>query len=124
MTRSGSTARMDRLPFTLPDDGLRELTGFVHLDREFLVIDLRSALAGILGKERDVIKVAPTALAEVCFRPGIFRDQIRLRPHEFGLLDAVPGRHDRELALRLKRRYRDEAQRMAEELDARVRARP
>lgn len=98
---------MDRIPFTLPEEGLREVTGFVHFDGEFLVLDVRSKLLGLLDEQRDTIKVALTAIRSVRVKQGLVRDRIVIRPRGFDLLEAVPGEHDREVALRTKRRHRD-----------------
>jgi hypothetical protein len=101
---------MDRLPFTLPDDGLREITGFVYFDGEFVVIDVRSKLLGLADEERNGIKVALTAIESVRLKPGLIWDRIVIRPHSFELLEAVPGDHDREVALKTKRKHRGRAE--------------
>jgi hypothetical protein len=101
---------MDRIPFTIPEDGLREITGFVYFDGEFVVIDVRSKLMGLFDEERNVIKVALSAIDSVRFQRGIVRDRIVIRPRGFELLEAMPGDHDREVALKTKRKHRDRAE--------------
>ena len=113
---------MDRIPFTLPDDGLREITGFVSFDGEFVVLDVRSKLLGLADEQRDGIKVALTAIEAVYFKRGLVRDRIVVRPHGFELLEAVPGEHDREVALRTKRKHRARAEDFVEEVAYRLRA--
>jgi len=107
---------MDRIPFTLPEDGLREITGFVYFDGEFVVLDVRSKLLGLLDEQRDVIKVALTAIRSVRLKTGLVRDKVVIRPRKFDLLVAVPGDHDREVALRTKRRHRDRAEDLVEDV--------
>jgi hypothetical protein len=109
-------AALDRIPFTLPEDGLREITGFVHFDGEFLVIDVRSKLLGFLDEQRDVIKVALTAIRSVQLKPGLVRDKVVIRPRSFDLLEAVPGDHDREVALRTKRKHRARAEDLVDDV--------
>lgn len=109
-------AAMDRIPFTLPDDSLREITGFVHFDGEFVVIDVRSKLIGLLDEQRNVIKVALSALESVRLKGGLFRDKFIVRPRSFELLEAVPGEHDREVALRTKRRHRDRVEDLVDDV--------
>ena len=109
---------MDRTPFKLPDNGLTEVYGFVYLDDEFLVIDLRTSLAGIGKEHRELIKLAPTALAEVGFSTGLFHDKLRIQPNRFDLLDMVPGKHERELTLRIQRKHRVLAEDLAEDIRA------
>ena len=107
---------MDRIPFTLPEDGLREITGFVHFDGEFVVLDVRSKLLGFLDEQRDVIKVALTAIRSVRLKPGVVRDKVMIRPRSFDLLDVVPGDHDREVVLRTKRKHRDRAEDLVDDV--------
>lgn len=107
---------MDRIPFTLPDEGLREITGFVYFDGEFLVIDVRSKLLGLADEQRDGIKVALSAIESVYLKRGLIRDRIVVRPRGFELLEVVPGTHDREVALRSKRKHRDRAEDLVDEV--------
>lgn len=113
---------MDRIPFTLPEEGLREVTGFVHFDGEFLVLDVRSKLLGLLDEQRDTIKVALTAIRSVRMKRGLVRDRVVIRPHGFELLEAVPGEHEREVALRTKRRHRARAEDLVDDVDYHLRS--
>ena len=109
---------MDRTPFKLPDNGLDEVYGFIYLDDEFLVIDLRTSMAGIGKEHRELIKLAPTALAEVRFSTGIFQDKLHIQPNRFDLLDLVPGKHERDVALRIPRKHRAAAEVLVEDINA------
>lgn len=109
---------MDRTPFKLPDNGLDEVYGFVYLDDEFLVIDLRTSMAGIGKEHRELIKLAPNALAEIRFTTGLFHDKLHIQPNRFDLLDMVPGKHEREVALRIPRKHRTLAEDLAEDIKA------
>ena len=111
---------MDRIPFSLPEVGLREIKGFAYLDDEFLVIEVESALLGLADRERTTVKVAPSALESVRFTRGLFRDRLRLKPEKVDLLRTIPGDHATEIALRIPRKYRHLATRIADEMDERI----
>ncbi len=111
---------MHRLPFTLPDVGLREVKGFVSLEGEFLIIDLETAVAGIMDKEETTIKVAPSALHEAWLKTGMVRDKLFLAPKKVDLLKAVPGDHTREVALRIPRKHRLDTEDFVDELNRRI----
>lgn len=113
---------MDRLPFTLPDDGLREITGFVYFDGEFVVIDVRSKLLGLADEQRSGVKVALTAIESIRLKRGLIWDRIVIRPHAFELLEAVPGKHDREVALKTTRKNRHRAEDLVDEVRVHLRS--
>lgn len=95
-----------RIPFKLPDDGLHEVEGFVYLDDGLLVLDVKRAFLGIGEGTRTFVKVAPTALSDVVLDRGLVRDKLRLFPKRLDLLEAVPGKHPREVVLRIARKHR------------------
>lgn len=111
---------MDRVPFSLPEVGLREVKGFVYLDDEFLVIEVESAVLGLADRERTTVKVAPSALESVRFTRGLFRDRLRIKPEKVDLLKTIPGDHATEIALRIPRKYRDLTARIADMMDDRI----
>lgn len=111
---------MDRLPFSLPDVGIREVKGFVHLDDEFLSIEVWTAIPGLAPDDTTVINVAPTALTEIRLKPGLIRDRLRLIPEKVELLRTMPGTHRTEVALRIARTHRDAARRLADEMQRRI----
>lgn len=113
---------MDRIPFSLPDVGLREVKGFVYLDDEFLVIEVVSAVLGLTDRERTTVKVAPSALRSVHFEPGLFRDRLHVVPEKVDLLQTIPGDHINEVALRVPRKHRATTARIAERMDRRIAA--
>jgi hypothetical protein len=105
-----------RIPFTLPDDGFDEIEGLVYLDDGHLVLDLQSKFLGLGKGDRRVIKVAPTALHDVALDTGLVRDKLRLLPRRLDLLEAVPGKHPREVALRIYRKHRPWTEDLVDEL--------
>lgn len=116
---------MIRIPFTLPDVGLREIRGLVYLDEGFLVLRMQNALLGVLDTEQDTFKIEPRALAEIRIRRGLLRDRLVIAPKRMELLDLVPGEHLSSVELRVWRKYRPELQRLVaacEQLHAAPRA--
>jgi hypothetical protein len=98
---------MNRIAFTLPDVGLRELKGMAFMEDGYLVLRIEDAFLGLADRQVNVIKIEPTALQEVWIRRGFVRDRLVLRPRSATLLDTVPGDHAATLELRVKRQHRD-----------------
>ena len=107
---------IERIPFTISDDGLDEIAGYVYLDDDFLVIDDKSALLGLGKGDRQVVKVAPTALFDIDLDRGVIRDKLRIAPKRLELLEAVPGDHAREVVLYVYRKHRPLLEDLVEEV--------
>ncbi|MGI9174834.1 MAG: hypothetical protein ACR2GR_05910 [Rhodothermales bacterium] len=100
------------IPFRLPeaDHGLTEITGLLYLDDEFLTFDVQTGLPGGSQKELQVIKVELAALAALRLDRGTLGDRLCIRPKTSDLLDAMPGTHQEELKLKLRKRHRADAE--------------
>ncbi|MBT8402081.1 MAG: hypothetical protein KJO98_16515 [Rhodothermia bacterium] len=107
---------MRPIPFNLPDVGFREINGKVYVEDGFLVIRLSDALFGEFDKEKREIRIEPAALAQVRIDRGLLKDRLVLRPEDDRLLEAIPGDHDLEVALRIWRNRRDEVRALVREL--------
>jgi hypothetical protein len=92
---------MSKIPFQLPDIGLREIHGAISLDEEFLVLEVEESLAGEFDKEQFMVKIEPAALAAIRLERGIVRDRICIRPKTRDLLAVVPGEYAHELQLKV-----------------------
>lgn len=101
---------MDPIAFELMDIGLREISGKVYLDDEFLVFDLQDALVGEFDKEYRTIKIEPAALEMVYIDRGVIRDRLCIRPKTSELLEAMPGSHGAEVCLKIWRTARKKAE--------------
>jgi hypothetical protein len=99
---------MGRIPFKLPDEGLREIKGLVFVDGGKLVIKVESAIIGLIGKEKLTVTVPAGALEDMYLKKGWFKDRLVIRPLEFDVLDTVPGEHVDQLELKVSRKYRAE----------------
>lgn len=116
---------MMRIPFKLPDiaGGLREGKGLLFLDDEFLVFEVSTALLGEFAADSAVIKIEPAALEEIRLERRLFFDRLYVRPKKGDLLEAMPGRHDFEVELRVRRRYRPDLERLLVDVERRRRFR-
>ena len=94
---------MNRIPFTLPDDGLRELKGLVYIDEGFLIVKVESSLFGLLDKQKETVKIEAGALEDLRIKRGPFKDRLVIRPLGVELLDAIPGNHIDEVILRVNK---------------------
>jgi hypothetical protein len=108
---------MNRIPFTLPDVGLREIRGLVYLEDGFLVLRIKNAVLGLADEKRDMIKIEPKALRDVRIERGLFRDRLVIRPRRADLLDAVPGEHPSAVTLRVGRKHRAALMRLVDEFE-------
>ena len=107
---------MSSIPFQLPDVGLREISGRLYLDPDFLVFEVQDALVGEFDKEHQVIKIEPSAVREIRLERGIIRDQLCIRPKREDLLEMMPGTYQTELRLKLWSKYRRPAEQLVEEV--------
>lgn len=109
---------MIRIPFTLPDVGLREIEGMISIEDEFIVLDLSDKLLGLVDLDEKTIKIEPAALREVRLQRRPFKDRLILVPKKKALLDAVPGKHASEVRLRIWRTQRSETERLLVTIEA------
>lgn len=113
---------MNRLAFTLPDVGLREIKGFVYVDDGYLVLEVQNALLGVLDVEKERIKVEPNALEDLHIKRGLIKDRLVLKPKRVDLLDLVPGDHRVAVELRIWRKHRDDLEALVEESEDEIAA--
>ena len=109
---------MNRLAFTLPEVGLREVKGFVYVDDGYLVLEIQNALLGVLDVDKELIKIKPNALADLRIKRGLFVDRLVLMPKRPELLTLVPGDHRKTVDLRVWRKYRGELEDLIEDFEA------
>jgi len=105
---------MHRIKFTLPDVGLREISGMVYLEDGYLVLRVEDALMGEIDVEEEIIKIEPQALEYVRLRTGLFKDRLVIKPKRAKLLDLVPGKHESTLDLRVWRTKREQVEDLVE----------
>ncbi len=115
---------MHRVPFTLPEVGLREIKGFVYLNDGYLVLRIQETLLGIADSGEDVFKIEPAALRGLRVKHGWFRDKLVVAPKAMELLEAVPGEHVTSVDLRVARKYRNELEDLVDAFRAMADAQP
>jgi hypothetical protein len=100
------------LPITISEvhGGFSEAAGTLRLTDEYLIIQVQVTVMGMVKQKPLTVKIAPEALHSANYRRRPFKDRITLRPWKTSLLEAVPGKHEGEVELRVKRAYRDEAE--------------
>ncbi|MDA0378075.1 MAG: hypothetical protein O3C45_09885 [Bacteroidetes bacterium] len=109
---------MIRIPFTLPDVGLREIEGMISVEEGFIVLDLSDKLLGLVDLDEKTIKIEPAALLEVRLQRRPFKDRLVLVPKKKTLLDAVPGKHATDVRLRIWRTQRSQTERLMITIEA------
>jgi hypothetical protein len=124
LTYRTTPSNVGRIPFSAGRSGLREIRGELSLEGdEYFVLDVEDALAGRFDVTRQTIKVEPGALSALHLEPGRRLDRLYVRPKGRELLDAMPGSYRQELALTIRRKYRDQVDRLIYELE-RIGSRP
>lgn len=99
--------------FKCSDVGLREIKGVLYIENdEFLVLDVQDALVGEFDRKKQLIKVAPRALADLRLVEGRRNDRLYIRPRQRDLLEAMPGTHSEELELKVSRKHREDVERL------------
>ena len=103
---------MNRLEFTLPDVGLREIEGMVWVEDGFLVIQMSNKLLGLVDEDRETIKIEPSALRDIRIQKRPFKDRLVLAPKRRDLLEVVPGNHANDVRLKIWRTKRSQTEQL------------
>lgn len=111
---------MNSIPFKLPDVGLYEIEGYLYFEEDFLVFDVEKSLFGEFEADEQTIKVEPSAIEEMEFKKGVFKDKLCIRPKKHDLLKAMPGSFKEELKLSLSRKQRDKVYQLIDEFNRRT----
>ncbi len=103
---------MERIPFELPDVGLREISGHLYIENDFLVIELVDALVGEFDKDKKTIEIEPAALKLLEINTGVLKDKLIVRTYSSEFLKHIPGDHTGEVAFSCWRNHRDRLRRL------------
>lgn len=103
---------MERIPFVLPDVGLREISGHLYIENDFLVIELVDALVGEFDKEKKTIEIEPAALQLLELDTGILKDKLVVRTYSSEFLKHIPGDYTGDVTFSCWRNYRDRLRRL------------
>jgi len=100
-----------RIPFEIPEvNDFNEAEGFVYLDEGFLIIKVKEKVLGMFSRDEQVIKVEPGVVQGVRLDRGTFSDRLTIHSSKVELLEAVPGKHTVGVQVKVKRKYRKEAE--------------
>lgn len=102
----------ERIRFSMPDIGFREVRGYLSLEDDLLVIEVTDALMGEWDKRHQIVKVAYDSLVDIGISRGLFMDKLILRPKQATLLEVIPGENKVEVALKVWRKHRKRLERL------------
>ena len=80
-----------RIPFRLPDQGFREVHGFIYIDAAELIIEVENALFGQFDRSMRSFRIELNAIDRVDHERGLFRDHLLIFPRTPELLEEMPG---------------------------------
>jgi hypothetical protein len=106
---------MNRIAFSLPDVGLREIRGTAHVEDGFLVLTVNDSFLGMADETKRVIEVAPQALANLYIKRKRLKNLLVLEPRSAQLLELIPGEHVSAVELRVKGKYRRQLEKLVDE---------
>jgi hypothetical protein len=107
---------MNRVTFKLRDTGIKGVRGLAFVEDGFLVLKMRSAIIGFIGRQRDTVKIEPKVLESITIKRGPRKHSLVLKPKGVELLDALPGKHISTVRLKVKRKQRKVLKALAEEI--------
>ena len=110
------------VPFwTYYDDDENTLHGLARLEADVLSLEYQYMNdEDILQEEIHHMTIRLADLDAVRFSRNVFWARLTLRVRSLSLLKAMPGARQGELKLRFRRKYRDEAQALASQLQLRM----
>jgi len=109
---------MNRIEFTLPEVGLREVEGFVWIEDGYLVLEVTDKLLGLVDSDTNLIKIEPNALTDLHIKYRPFKDSLVLSPKKIDLLEAVPGKHASSVQLKIWKTKRKQVMELVAEFKA------
>jgi hypothetical protein len=80
---------MARIPFKMPDQGFREIKGYVYLDAGHLVIEVENSLMGEFDRDFRTFQIELAALERVELETGLLRDHLLVTPKNVELLEKM-----------------------------------
>jgi len=109
-----------RLPFEIPDIdyGLRKADGLLRIDKSMLVLEYRikDGLFGVLKSDIEEVRIPLRDLDSVEFKKKLFSGRFTIYGRSMQALEEVPGEQGTMVELKVKRRNRKTAQRLASQV--------
>lgn len=104
------------IPFEIPDvnHGLVEVKGLLHFRKEEIILefDKRDALIGIWKSELKERRIAFSEIQSIAFKKKFFSTFIEISGRSMKSLQDIPGAEQGNCRLKIKRKDRDEAERL------------
>lgn len=109
------------VPFKISEvhGGVSEAAGTMYLEDEFLVIEYRIHVLGMYKQPPETIKIELGVISDIEFKQSFFGDKIRLLPKKLSVLDAVPGKNRELVTFKTKKKFREPARRLVNEIKIR-----
>lgn len=116
------TDSLNSIPFSLPSTSrdFAEIGGIVYLDDEFLVFEMQSGLPSGSRRNDQIVKIEPTALADIHLDRALLKDVLYIRPKKEQLLDIIPGDRVDALRLKINNTYRADVQLLVSDVLKRI----
>lgn len=99
-----------RIPFEFDVDDFNEANGFLYLEDDYLVFDIQIRLLGLAKRDSETVKAERGVIHDVEVRRGFIKDRLVVTTRSVKLLKSIPGEHASEIKLKIKRRYRKDAE--------------
>jgi hypothetical protein len=102
------------LPFQTTDayHGLAEVQGILHVDRDELVLEfeVKDSFIGALKSGTRRLAISYLDLSKVTYRRSWFKSRLELKLRSVEIMSKFPGARDGQITLKIKRRYKTEAE--------------
>jgi hypothetical protein len=102
------------LPFKTNDayHGLAEVQGILHVERDHLELEfqLQDSFFGALKSGTKQLRIDYLSLAKMTYRRNLFKSRLELKINSVKLISRFPGAKDGLITLKIKRRYKTEAE--------------
>ncbi|PSR13232.1 MAG: hypothetical protein C7N36_08910 [Bacteroidetes bacterium] len=105
------------LPFKTDDvyHGFAELNGILHVERDHLVLEfeIKDSFIGALKSGAKQLKIEYSELAAMTYVRTFFKSRMELKINNLRILTRFPGAKDGHISLKIKRRFKNEAEDLA-----------
>lgn len=112
------------LPFKTDDayHGFAELQGILHIERNHLLLEfeVKDRFVGALKSGPKQLKVAYEELTRLDYQRNLFKSRMEIKVKSLRIQTSFPGAKDGCITLKIKRRYKTEAEDIATYANMRI----
>jgi hypothetical protein len=102
------------LPFKTDEayHGFAEIQGLLHVERDHLLLEfeMKDSILGVIKSGAKELEISYFDLNKVEYKRSLFKSRLILSVNNMRVLSAFPGAKDGVIALKIKRRYKGEAE--------------